>query len=85
MRIPHPVHLRRIDPTQNMLRFYSLSIQPTLFGGVALVREWGRIGTRGQWMIETFDTPNEAWLAFCRLERIKRQRGYRDLRVRQPK
>lgn len=28
-----PVYLRRIDPSQNMRRFYALAIQPTLFGG----------------------------------------------------
>ncbi|WP_159650744.1 WGR domain-containing protein, partial [Bosea sp. 125] len=33
--------LRRIDPTRNMRRFYVLSVQPTLFGGVSLVRHWG--------------------------------------------
>ena len=73
-----PVHLRRIDPSQNMRRFYSLSIQPTLFGGASLVRDWGRIGTRGQSMIETFDTPAEAGDAMTRLERQKRRRGYLD-------
>ncbi|MBA92724.1 MAG: WGR domain-containing protein [Phyllobacteriaceae bacterium] len=72
------VHLRRIDPSQNMRRFYSLSVQPTLFGGASLVRDWGRIGTRGQSMIETFDTPAEAGDAMLRLERRKRRRGYRD-------
>ncbi|UUP20054.1 WGR domain-containing protein [Nitratireductor thuwali] len=73
-----PVHLRRIDPSQNMRRFYSLSVQPTLFGGASLVRDWGRIGTRGQSMIETFDTPAEAGDAMTRLERRKRRRGYLD-------
>lgn len=73
-----PVHLRRIDPSQNMRRFYSLSVQPTLFGGASLVRDWGRIGTRGQSMIETFDTPAEAGDAMKRLERRKRRRGYLD-------
>ena len=72
------IHLRRIDPSQNMRRFYSLSIQPTLFGGASLVRDWGRIGTRGQSMIETFDTGFEADDAMRRLERTKRRRGYRD-------
>ena len=61
-----------------MRRFYNLSIQPTLFGGASLVREWGRIGTRGQSMIETFDGSGEADDALIRLERIKRRRGYRD-------
>ena len=78
MRNSDPVHLRRVDPAQNMRRFYSLSIQPTLFGGASLIRDWGRIGTRGQTMIETFDTADDADLAFDRLERSKRRRGYCD-------
>ena len=78
LREPEPVHLRRIDPTQNMRRFYSLSVQPTLFGGASLIRDWGRIGTRGQTMMETFDTADDADLAFDRLDRSKRRRGYRD-------
>ena len=73
-----PVHLRRVDPAQNMRRFYSLSIQPTLFGGASLIRDWGRIGTRGQTMMETFDIADDADLAFDRLERSKRRRGYCD-------
>lgn len=73
-----PVHLRRIDPAQNMRRFYLLSVQPTLFGGASLVRHWGRIGTNGQSMMETFDEPAAAGHALIRLERVKRRRGYRD-------
>lgn len=42
-----PLHLRRINPALNMRRFYTLSIQPTLFGGASLVRNWGRIGVGG--------------------------------------
>ena len=61
-----------------MRRFYSLSLQRTLFGGTSLIRDWGRIGTRGQTMMETFDTPGDAEMAFDRLERSKRRRGYRD-------
>lgn len=72
------LQLRRIDPAQNMRRFYALSIQPTLFGGASLVRNWSRIGTAGQSMIETFDQPTEMRRAFDRLERKKRKRGYRD-------
>ncbi len=73
-----PVHLRRIDPSQNMRRFYSLTIQPTLFGGASVIRNWGRIGTAGQSMMETFDGTDEAAGAFVRLERTKRRRGYGD-------
>ena len=35
--------LERRDPSRNMARFYVLAIEPTLFGDMALVREWGRI------------------------------------------
>jgi predicted DNA-binding WGR domain protein len=73
---PHPVHLHRIDPARNMRRFYALEIQPTLFGGASVVRSWGRIGTSGQTMMETFDDPGEAGLVFMRIERSKRRRGY---------
>ena len=73
-----PVHLRRIDPSQNMRRFYTLTIQPTLLGGASVIRNWGRIGTNGQSMMETFDQIEDAGVALARLERTKRRRGYRD-------
>jgi len=72
------VHMRRIDSTQNMRRFYSLAIQPTLFGGASVVRNWGRIGTNGQSMMDTYDKPEEALMTMAKLERTKRRRGYRD-------
>lgn len=62
-----------------MRRFYMLSIQPTLFGEVSLIRNWGRIGAAGQTMVETFDRPLDAKAAFLRIERQKIRRGYRDL------
>ncbi len=42
------LHLRRLDLDRNVVRFYSLTIEPTLFGTASLVREWGRIGTYGR-------------------------------------
>jgi predicted DNA-binding WGR domain protein len=74
--VTRPAHLHRIDDARNMARFYSLTIQPTLFGGASLIRNWGRIGTKGQIKIETFDEPQEVDCAFIRLERAKRRRGY---------
>lgn len=71
-----PVHLRRIDPSRNMRRFYSLAIQPTLFGGASVIRDWGRIGTMGRSKIETFDSDGDAATASMRLERAKRRKGY---------
>lgn len=61
-----------------MRRFYSVTVQPTLFGGMSLVRDWGRIGTRGHSMIQTFDTLSEAGNAMDRIEQAKRRRGYAD-------
>jgi predicted DNA-binding WGR domain protein len=74
-----PLHFRRIDPSQNMRRYYSLSIQPTLFGGASLIRNWGRIGTNGQEIMETFDESQAAMDVMARLERSKRRRGYCEL------
>jgi predicted DNA-binding WGR domain protein len=71
-----PLHLRRIDPARNMARFYMLSIQPTLFGGASLIRNWGRIGTNGQAMMQTFDESAAAAEALARIECRKRKRGY---------
>ena len=42
---PTAVDLKRIDLSLNMRRFYRMSVQPDLFGGVSLVREWGRVWT----------------------------------------
>nr|WP_172691232.1 WGR domain-containing protein [Agrobacterium radiobacter]ASK48850.1 WGR domain-containing protein [Agrobacterium radiobacter] len=72
------VHLHRIDAAQNMRRYYGIAIQPTLFGGASVVRNWGRIGSGGQTMMETFDLPDDADTALFLIERTKRRRGYRD-------
>ena len=42
----------RVHVEENCQRFYALSWQPLLWGGVALVRTWGRIGTQGQQRLE---------------------------------
>lgn len=72
-------YLRRIDPSRNMARFYVLSIQPTLFGGSSVVREWGRIGTRGQCKVELVEDTEQAIVVRDRIERSKRGRGYKDV------
>jgi predicted DNA-binding WGR domain protein len=38
------LELRRIDAARNMRRFCRLDMQPDLFGGVLLVKEWERVG-----------------------------------------
>lgn len=74
--LPDPLRLTRRDPERNMARFYVLTLEPTLFGEVALLRTWGRIGTRGQVRIETFGEADEARATREKLERAKRKKGY---------
>ena len=71
------LHYQRIDPAQNMARYYSLSLQPTLFGEIALVRTWGRIGTMGQQKSSTFSDATDAVTALEKLARQKQRKGYR--------
>ncbi len=76
--IPRTCILRRVDPARNMARFYRLSIEPSLFGDVALVREWGRIGGWGRTRVDLFRVLDEAHAAFIAIEASKRRRGYLD-------
>jgi len=69
-------HLHRIDPEANMARFYSIDLAPTLFGEVAVLRSWGRIGTRGRTSLETWPSAGEAEAAANRTLRHKSRRGY---------
>ena len=70
------VILDRYDPDRNMARYYVLSIEPSLFGDIALVRQWGRHGRNGRHRIELFRERAhaietlEAWFA------RKTRRGY---------
>lgn len=68
--------LRRIDPARNMARFYVLSLGYDLFGGISLVRHWGRIGTLGREKIDLFENDTEAAKAFERIRKRKLKRGY---------
>jgi predicted DNA-binding WGR domain protein len=62
-----------------MARFYSLMIERDLFGTIRLVRSWGRIGTKGQELVEVFPTEVEAGQALEVIAQAKRRRGYQDL------
>lgn len=69
-------HLHRINPDANMARFYSIDLAPTLFGEVAVLRRFGRIGTCGRTSIETWQSAGEAEVAANRTIRLKSRRGY---------
>ena len=69
-------HLRRIKPDRNMARFYAMSLQPTLFGDWALLREWGRIGSLGRMVSGFFATELEAAVALEKQRAAKLRKGY---------
>ena len=77
--IKHHLVLHRIDPEQGNRRFYSLMFERDLFGTVRLVRNWGRIGTTGQELVEVLADELEAGLALEAIAQAKRRRGYQDL------
>ncbi len=73
---PYQLYVERTDAGKNMARFYAMSIEPTLFGEVCVVRRWGRIGSGGQRMVHHFQREEEAVGLFLELLRQKRRRGY---------
>jgi predicted DNA-binding WGR domain protein len=72
-------YFRRIDGPRNMARFYILSLEPTLFGEVAVLRHWGRIGTRGRQALSLHGTRAEAECVLSRQIARRRKRGYREV------
>jgi predicted DNA-binding WGR domain protein len=73
---PRTLDLRRIDVARNMRRYYRLSVQRDLFGRACLIREWGRIGARGQSLIERHEDEGKAITSLMRLAAQKQRRGY---------
>ena len=74
---PEDVRIERIDPEQNMRRFYRLHVQFDPFGGTTLFKEWGRIGTSGRQLTECFEDDGQAANALLTHFRSKLRRGYR--------
>ena len=74
--LPDAVLLHRIDPGANMRRYYSVRLAPDLFGGCALVREWGRIRRSCSRRIELFEDEGRAQDRLLDLHRAKASRGY---------
>jgi predicted DNA-binding WGR domain protein len=70
------IELRRIDPAQNMRRFYRLDVEPDLFGGFLFLKRWGRIGAHGQTKAERYDDEAPALAALQRHAESKRRKGY---------
>ena len=73
---PRELVLHRIMPETNTRRFYRLSVSADLFGNTILTREWGRIGTRGQSLVESYHDEGAAISALMKRAAVKRRRGY---------
>lgn len=69
------------EPSANMARFYILSLEETLFGDTALVREWGRLGSSGRRRLDLFEARAQASEALESWLSRKQRRGY-ELRPR---
>ncbi len=70
------VYLTRIEASQNMARYYRMTVQPTLFGEWSVVREWGRLGRGGQVRVVPYPSESEAVEAMTTIEQQKVRRGY---------
>ncbi len=75
------LHIQRIDSARNLARFYRLSIQLTLFGDVSVIRNWGRIGTRGHQRVDHCESEKQTVALFLNLLKKKRRKGYRPSRL----
>ncbi len=71
------IHLRRVDGQRRMARFYSISLEPTLWGDFSVERSWGRIGTRGRTRLDLFADRRLALAHFLEILKRKTGRGYR--------
>jgi predicted DNA-binding WGR domain protein len=72
----HYLVLHRRDPNCNMARYYVLSIEPSLFGDAALIREWGRLGRPSQRRVELYENRSCAAEALETWLQRKRRCGY---------
>ena len=71
------VRLVSVDPERNRARFYTLTWQPALWGGGAIVRTWGRLGGPGRAMTAFYPDRASAQASVERLIRRRLRRGYR--------
>jgi predicted DNA-binding WGR domain protein len=78
----HYARFVSVDPTQNRRRGYELRWQPALWGGVLLVRTWGRLGARRRVAVSHHPGRASAGPAVERAVRRRLRRGYRLVEAR---
>jgi predicted DNA-binding WGR domain protein len=70
------LRLVSIDESRNRARFYVLQWHPTLWGGLALVRVWGRIGSAGRAKVLAYADSPTLDAALTRTVRRRLRHGY---------
>ena len=76
------IFLTRIDPAQNMARWYVVGVQPTLFDKISVVCGWGRIGTAYErWRVLPVGSQEQADEMATRIVEKKTRRGYRQIKI----
>jgi predicted DNA-binding WGR domain protein len=73
----HWVYMVRHDSSQNMHRFYQMTVSPGLFNDWSLVREWGRIGSPGKVRKNWYESEEDAITAGEKIREAKQKKGYR--------
>ena len=73
----HQTRLTKIDHSINQYRYYSLRVDPDLFGGWTLIRQWGRLDKNGGAIrMECFESEEVATNRLTTISQQKRKRGY---------
>jgi len=70
------IDMKRVDPEQNMDRFYFVELTQDMFGDHGVHRQWGRRGTNGRHRFDWYASASEAESAVSKLVREKLARGY---------
>lgn len=69
--------LNRIDPDENMNRWYLVAVQPTLFHAFSVITAWGRRDNDFQnWRAIPLETQEQANQLACRIVARKIKKGY---------
>jgi len=72
-----PIRLYLQDQKLNKNRYYTIQIQPDLYGRFSLIREWGRIDNNGGLVdITPSLTEHQALLKAEKIEKHRLSRGY---------
>jgi predicted DNA-binding WGR domain protein len=73
---PTHAYLTKIDHDAKQYRYYSLRIDPDLFGRWSLFREWGRLDSEGGVVrIDSFESEIEAMNRLVKVTQQKQKRG----------